>query len=109
MSLQSNSLKSKEEEKEDVSIKEDDILLAEQNVLGDENVLDEEEEKETKKKSYINGFSFNFNNVSAEKCIEYMMDLLYLQKNNYSRRGGRNGGNGRGERRRRRGGEGGRK
>ncbi|KYM83739.1 hypothetical protein ALC53_05785 [Atta colombica] len=43
-------LKSKQEKKEDVSIKEDDILL-EQNVLGDENVLEEEEEKETKKKS----------------------------------------------------------
>ena len=28
---------------------------------------------------YINGFSFNFNNVSAEECIEFMMDLLHLQ------------------------------
>lgn len=43
---------------------------------------EEEEERDDDDEEdiiYINDFPFNFNNVSAEEYIAYMMDLLYLQ------------------------------
>ena len=53
-------------------------MAEEENINVEVDVLDEEEEEmEEEEKEIVNGF--NFNNVSAEECIEFLMDLLHVR------------------------------
>ena len=61
--------RSKIEEKENINVEVD--------VLDKEEKEIEEEEMEQEEEEIVNGF--NFNNVGAEECIEFLMDLLHVR------------------------------
>jgi len=72
------------DEEEEEEMEEEDVLvdvnvLVDVDVLGDEDILfdaDVNEEEEDREEEIVNGF--NFNNVSAEECIEFLMGLLHV-------------------------------
>ena len=64
--------KMKEEENINVEV---DVLDEEEEEMKEEEM--EEEEMEEEEEEIVNGF--NFNNVSAEECIELLMDLLHVR------------------------------
>jgi len=70
-------LDEEEMEIEDVHF-DNDVLADEDIFFDDDDAVDEEDLEEEEEEEIVNGF--NFNNVSAEECAEFMM-ALHLQYN----------------------------
>ena len=72
-------LDEEEEEMEEENVHFDNNVLGDEDIFFDAYVNEEEEleEEEDREEEIVNGF--NFNNVSAQEGIEFLMALLHLQ------------------------------